>query len=73
MRRTRSLLVSAMPAAVTSGARAGDADRGTLLMGEDAGLIDSIEPAGALVERLAPDAEAALRERGRLLLRGKKA
>jgi NAD(P)H-dependent flavin oxidoreductase YrpB (nitropropane dioxygenase family) len=46
---------------------AGDADRGTLLMGEDAGLIDSIEPAGALVERLAADAETALRERGRLL------
>ena len=52
---------------------AGDADRGTLLMGEDAGLIDSIEPAGALVERLAADAEAALRERGRLLLKEKKA
>jgi NAD(P)H-dependent flavin oxidoreductase YrpB (nitropropane dioxygenase family) len=46
---------------------AGDADRGTLLMGEDAGLIDSIEPAGALVTRLVADAEAALRERGRLL------
>jgi hypothetical protein len=36
-------------------------------MGEDAGLIDSIEPAGALVERLAADTETALRERGRLL------
>jgi NAD(P)H-dependent flavin oxidoreductase YrpB (nitropropane dioxygenase family) len=46
---------------------AGDADRGTLLMGEDAGLIDSIEPAGGLVTRLAADAEAALRERGRLV------
>jgi len=46
---------------------AGDADRGTLLMGEDAGLIDSIEPAGALVSRLAADAETALRERGRLV------
>jgi len=52
---------------------AGDADRGTLLMGEDAGLIDSIEPAGALVERLAVDAETALRERGRLVLVGKPA
>ncbi|MDQ2912405.1 MAG: nitronate monooxygenase [Chloroflexota bacterium] len=52
---------------------AGDADRGTLLMGEDAGLIDSIEPAGALVERLAAEAEAALRERGRSLLKEKKA
>ena len=42
-------------------------------MGEDAGLIDSIEPAGALVERLTADAEAALRERGRLMLKEKKA
>jgi NAD(P)H-dependent flavin oxidoreductase YrpB (nitropropane dioxygenase family) len=46
---------------------AGDADRGALLMGEDAGLIDSIEPAGPLVERLAAEAEAALRDRARLL------
>ncbi len=45
----------------------GDTDRGVLFMGEDAGLIDSIEPAGALVTRLAADAEAALRERGRLV------
>src|SRR5882762_5208003 len=42
---------------------AGDADQGTLLMGEDAGLIDSIEPAGALVTRLAAEAEAILRQR----------
>jgi NAD(P)H-dependent flavin oxidoreductase YrpB (nitropropane dioxygenase family) len=49
---------------------AGDARRGSLLMGQDAGLIDSIEPAGALVERLAADAETALRERGRLLVEG---
>jgi NAD(P)H-dependent flavin oxidoreductase YrpB (nitropropane dioxygenase family) len=49
---------------------AGDADRGTLLMGEDAGLIDSIEPAGALVQRLASDAEAILRERARDLVGG---
>ena len=49
---------------------AGDADRGTLLMGEDAGLIDSIEPAGALVERLARDAEAILRGRARNLVGG---
>src|SRR5437762_6389430 len=49
---------------------AGDADRGTLLMGEDAGLIDSIEPAGALVERLAAEAEAILRGRTRDLVGG---
>ena len=46
---------------------AGDAERGSLLIGQDAGLIDSIEPAGALVERLAADAEAALRRRHREL------
>jgi len=45
---------------------AGDAKRGSLLMGQDAGLIDSIEPAGALVERLAAETEAILRERGAL-------
>ena len=49
---------------------AGDADRGTLLMGEDAGLIDSIEPAAALVERLAAEAEAILRKRARDLVTG---
>ncbi len=47
---------------------AGDADHGSLLIGQDAGLIDSIEPAGALVERLAADAEAALQRRHRELL-----
>jgi NAD(P)H-dependent flavin oxidoreductase YrpB (nitropropane dioxygenase family) len=49
---------------------AGDAKRGALLMGQDAGLIDSIEPAGALVTRLAAEAEAILRERTRDLLGG---
>src|SRR5438093_7181494 len=49
---------------------AGDAKRGSLLMGQDAGLIDSIEPAGALVERLAADAEAILRMRTRDLVGG---
>lgn len=39
---------------------AGDAERGSLLIGQDAGLIDSIEPAGVLVARLAADAERAL-------------
>jgi NAD(P)H-dependent flavin oxidoreductase YrpB (nitropropane dioxygenase family) len=49
---------------------AGDAKRGALLLGQDAGLIDSIEPAGALVERLAAEAEAILRQRARDLVRG---
>lgn len=47
---------------------AGDAEHGILLIGQDAGLIDSIEPAGGLVERLAADAEAALRRRHQELL-----
>src|SRR6267143_1258695 len=49
---------------------AGDAKRGTLLMGEDAGLIDSIEPAGPLVKRLAAEAEAILRQRTHDLVGG---
>jgi NAD(P)H-dependent flavin oxidoreductase YrpB (nitropropane dioxygenase family) len=49
---------------------AGDAKRGSLLMGQDAGLIDSIEPAGPLVERLAAEAEAILSQRTRDLLVG---
>jgi NAD(P)H-dependent flavin oxidoreductase YrpB (nitropropane dioxygenase family) len=47
---------------------AGDAERGNLLMGQDAGLIDSIEPAGELVARLAADAERVLRDAGRLVV-----
>ena len=47
---------------------AGDAQGGSLLIGQDAGLIDTIEPAGALVARLAADAESALRSRGSELL-----
>jgi NAD(P)H-dependent flavin oxidoreductase YrpB (nitropropane dioxygenase family) len=39
---------------------AGDAERGSLLIGQDAGLVDSIEAAGALVARLAADAERVL-------------
>ena len=46
----------------------GDAEHGTLLVGQDAGLIDSIEPAGALVARLAAEAEDALRRRAPAVL-----
>ena len=42
---------------------AGDVDNGALLFGQDAGLIDSIEPAGLIVERLVAEAEQMLRER----------
>ena len=46
---------------------AGDAEHGSLLIGQDAGLVDAIEPAGPLVERLVAEAEAALRSRSTLL------
>ena len=41
----------------------GDRDRAALMVGQTAGLIDSIEPAGDLVRRIAADAEAILRQR----------
>ncbi len=47
---------------------AGDAEHGSLLIGQDAGLIDSIEPAGALVTRLAADAERVLAQASRLVV-----
>jgi len=47
---------------------AGDAERGSLLIGQDAGLVDSIEPAAALVERLAADAEKVLAAASRYLV-----
>ena len=62
-RRQRETLAELKAARAT-----GDAEHGSLLIGQDAGLIDSIEPAGALVERLAADAEAALRRRHQELL-----
>jgi len=43
---------------------AGDVDDGALLIGQDAGLIDTIEPAGAIVERIVAEAESILTRRG---------
>lgn len=48
----------------------GDVDNGALLIGQDAGLIDSIEPAGQLVGRLVRDAEAILSSRPAQVLAG---
>ena len=42
----------------------GDAEEGALFMGQDAGLIDSIEPAGEIVRRIVADAEEILRRLG---------
>ena len=62
LRRNRARVNAGLAAARTRG----DAEQGRLLMGQDAGLIDTIEPAGALLERLAADAELALRRAAQL-------
>ena len=58
--RRRRAQVSAQ---VREAAQAGDADRGAVMIGQTAGLIDRIEPAGDLVRQISRDAEAILRER----------
>jgi NAD(P)H-dependent flavin oxidoreductase YrpB (nitropropane dioxygenase family) len=57
LRARRSEVGAAMVAAFKSG----DASLAPLFIGQDAGLIDSILPAGELVHQLVADAEAALR------------
>jgi NAD(P)H-dependent flavin oxidoreductase YrpB (nitropropane dioxygenase family) len=47
----------------------GDVDNGTLLIGQDAGLIDRIEPAGEIVQRLVREAEDLLSQRAAEVLR----
>jgi NAD(P)H-dependent flavin oxidoreductase YrpB (nitropropane dioxygenase family) len=48
----------------------GDVENGALLIGQDAGLIDSIEPAAEVVQRLVREAEALLSSRpGEVLAR----
>jgi NAD(P)H-dependent flavin oxidoreductase YrpB (nitropropane dioxygenase family) len=44
-------------------AQVGDPDRGAIVIGQTAGLIDRIEPAGDLVRQISKDAEAILRQR----------
>ena len=46
----------------------GDADWASLFLGQEAGLIDSLEPAGEIVRRLVADAEAALRRVSKLVV-----
>ncbi|MGH2534317.1 MAG: NAD(P)H-dependent flavin oxidoreductase [Thermomicrobiales bacterium] len=48
---------------VSSAREAGDTDESVLWAGQSAGLIDRIEPAGAIVERIVREAEAILRQR----------
>jgi NAD(P)H-dependent flavin oxidoreductase YrpB (nitropropane dioxygenase family) len=56
--RLRRAEVSAQEAA-----KAGDPDRGAIMIGQTAGLIDRVEPAADLVRQISRDAEAILRER----------
>ena len=56
----------AQPEAAAALARArerGDAEEASLLIGQDAGLVRDIPPAGALVRRIVEEAEAALKGR----------
>lgn len=56
--------------AVAAARSVGDAEHGSLLIGQDAGLIDSIEPAGTLIARLAADAERVLAGASRYIVDG---
>jgi NAD(P)H-dependent flavin oxidoreductase YrpB (nitropropane dioxygenase family) len=58
--RRRRVEVSAQ---LREAAQAGDPDRGAVMIGQTAGLIDRVEPAAELVRRISRDAEAILRER----------
>lgn len=44
-------------------AQSGDPDRGAIMIGQTAGLIDRVEPAGEVVQQISREAEAILRER----------
>jgi NAD(P)H-dependent flavin oxidoreductase YrpB (nitropropane dioxygenase family) len=44
-------------------AKAGDPDRGAIMLGQTAGLIDRLEPAADLVRQISRDAESILRDR----------
>lgn len=58
--RRRRVEVSAQ---LREAAKAGDPDRGAIMIGQTAGLIDRVEPAADLVRQISRDAEAILRER----------
>jgi len=51
-------------AALARAAAAGDAEEGALFMGQDAGLIDAIEPAGDVVRRIVREADEILARLG---------
>jgi NAD(P)H-dependent flavin oxidoreductase YrpB (nitropropane dioxygenase family) len=58
--RRRRVEISAQ---LRDAAQAGDPDRGAIMLGQTAGLIDGIEPAADLVRQISRDAETILRAR----------
>ena len=50
-------------AALDRARETGDVDNASLLIGQDAGLIHDIPPAGEIVERIVAEAEALLKDR----------
>jgi NAD(P)H-dependent flavin oxidoreductase YrpB (nitropropane dioxygenase family) len=56
-------------AAVERARETGDVDNAALLIGQDAGLIHDIPPAGEIVERIVAEAEALLKDRLPKLMR----
>jgi NAD(P)H-dependent flavin oxidoreductase YrpB (nitropropane dioxygenase family) len=52
-------------AALQRAVAAGDAEEAALFMGQDAGLIDTIEPAGDVLKRIVAEAEEILKRLGR--------
>lgn len=56
-------------AAVRAALAVGDVDEAIVYTGQTVGLIDAVEPASALVERIVADAASLLRERARSFLR----
>lgn len=56
-------------AAIGAALAAGDVDEAVVYTGQTVGLIDAIEPAGLVVERIVADATSLLRERAPSLLR----
>ena len=65
LRRQRAAVRARLEAAV----EAGDVEYQALWLGQSAGLVDSVEPAGELVRAIVAEAEAILRERVPALLR----
>ena len=57
--------------AVLEARKNGDADNASLLIGQDAGLIDSIAPAGEIIEAMVAQAEKIIQERLSKLVRSR--